>query len=394
MENYAVFSIETHLFFSRIMKEHSLFLEAGFPCENKDWIARADFFRRGFEEVLEQAVRLGDGFVRGPILDSQELVTRFTIPAEQQTSRLTGIAIDSRISEMEKNLRSGGGRERGKDRNRAFIRMVNRLNERALGLVNGLIQFKENILQEVGRCRLFTTNYPLLIQHILREAKLYRAVLLELRRNRKISWKELYGDEDFWNQIMMEHALFIRGLLDPSEEKLIGTADRFAGEYRRLLKMSEVENADSSRERGERSNRESKESGGREKTGCGCGQEKERSGDREKAGCGCGQEKERSGDREKAGCGCGQEKERRGDREKKDCACQEKQNLMNEMSQMSLCRKSLEETLKYREFKTAGTEGILNCSIASVILPLLADHVLREANHYIRILKMNCGQEG
>lgn len=89
MENYAVFSIETHLFFSRIMKEHALFLEAGFPCENREWITRADFFRRGFEEVLEQAVRLGDGIVSGPVLDSQELVTRFTIPAEQKTSRLT-----------------------------------------------------------------------------------------------------------------------------------------------------------------------------------------------------------------------------------------------------------------------------------------------------------------
>ena len=52
-----------------------------------------------------------------------------------------------------------------------------------------------------------------------------------------------------------------------------------------------------------------------------------------------------------------------------------------------LTEKSLEETLKYRKFKAAGTEGILECKIASIILPLLADHVLREANHYIRILE-------
>lgn len=36
---------------------------------------------------------------------------------------------------------------------------------------------------------------------------------------------------------MMEHALFIRGLLDPSEEKLINTADDFAEDYKRLLEM-------------------------------------------------------------------------------------------------------------------------------------------------------------
>ena len=29
----------------------------------------------------------------------------------------------------------------------------------------------------------------------------------------------------------------------------------------------------------------------------------------------------------------------------------------------------------------------LNCKIDSIILPLLADHVLREANHYIRLLE-------
>ncbi len=34
--------------------------------------------------------------------------------------------------------------------------------------------------------------------------------------------------ELFWDQIMMEHSLFIRGLLDPSEKELISTANQFA----------------------------------------------------------------------------------------------------------------------------------------------------------------------
>lgn len=41
----------------------------------------------------------------------------------------------------------------------------------------------------------------------------------------------------FFARIMKEHALFIRGLLDPSEEKLIDTADDFAEDYKRLLEM-------------------------------------------------------------------------------------------------------------------------------------------------------------
>ena len=45
-------------------------------------------------------------------------------------------------------------------------------------------------------------------------------------------------------------------------------------------------------------------------------------------------------------------------------------------------------TQKSRDFKRAGVQGIETCKIQSIILPLLADHVLREANHYLRMLEV------
>ena len=56
------------------MKEHALFLEAGFPGVNESWIQRADYFREQFENLLREAVELGDGRVNEPILNSNELV--------------------------------------------------------------------------------------------------------------------------------------------------------------------------------------------------------------------------------------------------------------------------------------------------------------------------------
>jgi hypothetical protein len=44
---------------------------------------------------------------------------------------------------------------------------------------------------------------------------------------------------------------------------------------------------------------------------------------------------------------------------------------------------------RIRAFKAQATEDILSCSIRSIIMPLLADHVLREANHYLRMLRDN-----
>ena len=49
---------------------------------------------------------------------------------------------------------------------------------------------------------------------------------------------------------------------------------------------------------------------------------------------------------------------------------------------------SLAAAQQIKEFKTAGTQGLINCKIRSIIIPLLGDHVLREANHFIRLLNM------
>lgn len=296
MQNYVKLSLETHLFFARIMKEHALFLEAGFPCQNEVWARTAERLKHAFEEFLYDVVELADGNISNSIIHSGELSTEFTIPAENATEKLSGIAINSRITALERQLRSGTV---CRD-NRRLENTVHMLNRHSLRMLDELIEFKEDILREVDKQNLFTANYPLLIQHILREAKLYRATIDELLRNGELSSQDLCSLENFWNQIMMEHALFIRGLLDPSEEELVFTAHDFAMDYRALLNQAKQQ----------------------------------------------------------------------------DC------RAMDELT-----RQSLEETLKYRDFKTAGTEGILAGNISSIILPLLADHVLREANHYIRILE-------
>lgn len=297
MEEYIALSIETHLFFSRIMKEHALFLEAGFPCKEKAWLQRADWLRSQFENLLSEVIRIGVGRVHECVLTSDELVTEFTLKAEQRTRNLSGISINTQLSMLEQNLCDGCGSD---NRNTPELwRRVRQINERSLWLLDQLIDFKERILCQVRNGNLFTTNYPLLIEHILREAKLYRSTIENILNDTCVCYDDLLQTENFWNRIMMEHAWFIRGLLDPSEEELIATADGFAEDYRRLLEIAKKR---------------------------------------------------------------------------------------EELSLSELTQESLAETLDYRQFKTAGAKGILNCDIESIILPLLADHVLREANHYIRLL--------
>ena len=86
------------------------------------------------------------------------------------------------------------------------------LNHRAMELINGLAQFKAMLLSEVMSCRIFTSNFPLLIDHILREARFYFQLVQRLQNREEIDLeREAYEQETFWNRIMAEHSKFICG---------------------------------------------------------------------------------------------------------------------------------------------------------------------------------------
>lgn len=293
-QNYVILSLELHLYFGRIMKEHSLFLEAGFTPKNKDYSDIADNYRQQFERLLEYTVQLSNGIISRDALSSGEIITEFTLGSEQKTENFTGIPINTNITLRESQLQSGNNPKITPE----LMQSVMVLNSNARMLLDGLINFKIMILNNVLSCNIFTMNYPLLIDHVLREAQMYNTLLMNIENREEINadTKEM---ELFWDQIMMEHAMFIRGLLDPTENDLINTANDYAKQYNDLLNSARA---------------------------------------------------------------------------------------ANEATLPSVTNQTLTETIKYRDFKAAGTEGIAECKIRSIILPLLADHVLREANHYIRLL--------
>ena len=315
MNHYVKKSLETHLFFARIMKEHAFFLQAGFVQKDTEWIKKADYFRRQFEEVLRDAVVMSNHMISETFLASEEMVTPCTLEAEKKTSRLTGISINTRVTEVQMNMKCGTHCQFDND----DVQVIHRFNERALKLINGLIEFKEKVLCCVKDCDIYTTNYPLLLEHIIREAMIYRELIEGLLKAAKGKGCIAENQDEFWNCIMMEHALFIRGLLDPCEGDLIATADGFAHDFDELLERDQKKD---------------------------CYKNNSKTTER------CDNQ------------GCKEE---------------------------SLAAKTLKKTKELRDFKAVATEGLVNCEIKSIILPLLADHVTREANHYIRILKHGYG---
>lgn len=291
-------SLELHLFFARIMKEHSFFLQVSFTPRDRDYSERANNLRMEFDQFLSDVVSVSNENISERVIQSGEIVTQYTMRAEEVSSNYTGVMIPTDITQRELELVSG------EPINGRLEQIVYNLNTRAIGLIKDIIDFKVDVLTNVTSCNMFTVNYPLLIDHILREARLYLSIVKKLQdRNRIDIDKEIYGQELFWNRIMAEHSKFIRGLLDPTEEELIKIAHEFGKEFD-ALNRAVIEAIEKS------------------------------------------------------------------------------------LPIDAITDEILEATRNIKEFNTQGTQGLLNCQILSIIIPLLGDHVLRESNHYLRLLEM------
>ncbi|NLC20168.1 MAG: DUF2935 domain-containing protein, partial [Clostridiales bacterium] len=276
------------------------FLQLGFMPRDSQYSQRADAFRREFDKLLFDVVMEANGVVSPDVLKSGEVFTQYTLNAEVASAFYTGIKIPTEITREEMNLTGS----RNVISSRRLDQAVQNINKRAIALISSLIQLKQQILNNVLTCKMFTVNYPLLIDHIMREAKLYLKLVKCLQAGEDINLDyDILEQEAFWNRIMAEHAKFIRGLLDPTEDELIMAANNFGKEFDKLT-------------------------------------------DDAKAAM------------DKAYC------------------------------TDKVTADSLAATKAIRDFKAQGTAGLIDCKIRSIIIPLLGDHTLREANHYLRLLKI------
>lgn len=292
-------SLELNLFFMRIAKEHSIFLEAGFTSRDHPFVVQSEMLKNVFSQLLVETICMSDGIITPEVANSGELVTDLTLEAERETQFYTNIIIDPNITRMEAALARSSPRPITQN----TVRMVEDLNNRAIRAAEQIAMFKSRVLHDMLSCRMFTTNYPLLIDHILREANFYLRLLRVLQNRQEVDLaREAAYQETFWNRIMAEHSKFIRGLLDPTEDQLFNTANDFGKKFDELTA--------------------------------------------------------------------------------------EAMNLSNDLGLLpEVTEKSLKNTVDIRNFKKQGTEGLIQCKIKSIAFPLLGDHVVREANHYIRILK-------
>jgi Domain of unknown function (DUF2935) len=172
-------SLDEIKFWSRIMKEHALFLSLGFTYEQKQLIDEAKQFITIFERI-------------------QEKLTMFNINSD--------------------------------------LRQVQDFNREVYLATVAIWNFKRKVLGLTLRCEIRSNNFPLLVDHISREAAYFANRLKELNEGKLVPKPEAIIEENvFFLRIMADHAKFIGHLLDPSERKLVEQAKEFSHDFDQLV---------------------------------------------------------------------------------------------------------------------------------------------------------------
>jgi hypothetical protein len=161
------------------MKEHALFLSLGFTYEQQQLIDEARQFITVFERI-------------------EEKLSRFTVNSDLQ--------------------------------------QVKAFNTEVYQAAAAIWGYKRKVLGLTLRCEIRTNNYPLLVDHISREAAYFAKRLKELNEGKLEATPDAVIKENvFFLRIMADHAKFIGHLLDPSERKLVDQAREFSHDFDQLL---------------------------------------------------------------------------------------------------------------------------------------------------------------
>ncbi|WP_037985602.1 DUF2935 domain-containing protein [Thalassobacillus devorans] len=172
-------SLDEIKFWSRIMKEHALFLSLGFTYEQTQLIAEAQQFITLFERI-------------------EEKLARFNVNSD--------------------------------------IQQVKSFNNEVYQAAVAIWGYKRKVLGLTLRCEIRSNNYPLLVDHISREAAYFANRLKDLNEGKPAPEPDTIIQENlFFLKIMADHAKFIGHLLDPSERKLVDQAREFSHDFDQLV---------------------------------------------------------------------------------------------------------------------------------------------------------------
>ena len=223
-------SLANHIFYASSIRSFCTTIGLTFFKNNQSYIDRAIVLGYRASDIINNAILLMDKVLAGDVLNSDVYITPYTKELELLTQKLFDIDLRIRIDNDIALLK-----ERDEvEYNDELIEKINELNNKAIGLISDFKNFCSEIKTKLDNGELFSYLYSDFFNYMYDEISVYGRDIERIMS--KKDYTEFYLEEYvyYFNELLRESALYIRGFLDTNYQDIFDMASYYINAFSSL----------------------------------------------------------------------------------------------------------------------------------------------------------------
>lgn len=223
-------SLVNHLYFGGTIRSFCSTIGLTFFKNNQDYIDRAVALGYRATDIVNKALLYMNKALATVVLENDVYITSYTKDLDLLTEKLFDISLVISVDKDINILKTRGE----VIINSETMQRINDLNNEAMGLINDFKAFCIEIKTELDRGELFSYSYPDFFNYMYDEISVYGRDLARIMK--KENYTNLYLSEFvyYFNELLRESALYIRGYLDTKEGEIFDMASFYVNAFANL----------------------------------------------------------------------------------------------------------------------------------------------------------------
>ena len=223
-------SLVNHLYFAGSIRSFCSSIGLTFFKNNQDYIDRAIALGYRATDIINEAIVLMDKELASKVLESDVYITPYTKELDLLTQKLFNISL---LIQIDKDIQILKSRETVSF-NEDYIKKIADLNNKSIGLINDFKDFCQEIKIKLDSQELFSYLYPDFFNYMYDEISVYGRDIERIMS--KKDYTEFYLNEFtyYFNELLRESALYIRGFLDTVDQDIFDMASFYVNAFANL----------------------------------------------------------------------------------------------------------------------------------------------------------------
>lgn len=232
LDNKEIFyeSLANHLYFANSIRSFCTTIGLTFFKNNQDYIDRAIALGYQATDIINKTILLMNNELATDVIESDVYITQYTKELSLLTEKLFDINLFINVDKDLELLKSRGNVVY----NNGLMSKINELNNESLILINNFKQFCSDIKTKLDNLELFSYLYPDFYNYMYDEISVYGRDIERIISKKDYTNFYLNEFTYYFNDLLRESALYIRGFLDTKYQDVFDMASYYINSFANL----------------------------------------------------------------------------------------------------------------------------------------------------------------